>query len=57
MQRVLGQQTAACFQRCVGMDAFNAVLSATYETDQKLNAHYHQNFLKFLMSCQEMTLP
>ena len=34
MQRLLGQQTAACFQRCVGMDAFNAVYSTTYETDK-----------------------
>ena len=25
MQRLLGQKTASCFQRCVGMDAFNAV--------------------------------
>ncbi|MDD6299163.1 4-hydroxyphenylacetate 3-hydroxylase N-terminal domain-containing protein, partial [Hornefia butyriciproducens] len=25
MQRLLGQKTGACFQRCVGMDAFNAV--------------------------------
>ncbi len=25
MQRLLGQQTASCFQRCVGMDAMNAV--------------------------------
>ena len=25
MQRLLGQKTAACFQRCVGMDAANAV--------------------------------
>ena len=30
MQRLLGQVTAACFQRCVGMDAFNAVYSTTY---------------------------
>ena len=30
MQRLCGQQTAACFQRCVGMDAFNAVFSTTY---------------------------
>ena len=27
MQRLLGQKTASCFQRCVGMDAFNAVYS------------------------------
>ena len=31
MQRLLGQKTAACFQRCVGMDAFNAEYSTTYE--------------------------
>ena len=24
MQRLLGQKTCSCFQRCVGMDAFNA---------------------------------
>jgi len=35
MQRLLGQQTASCFQRCVGMDAMNAVFSTTYEIDQK----------------------
>ena len=29
MQRLLGQKTAACFQRCVGMDAFNSVFSTT----------------------------
>ena len=32
MQRLLGQKTASCFQRCVGMDAFNSVFSTTYET-------------------------
>jgi len=25
MQRLCGQKTGACFQRCVGMDAFNAI--------------------------------
>ena len=35
MQRLLGQKTASCFQRCVGMDAFNAVFSTTYEIDEK----------------------
>ena len=25
MQRLLGQKTGCCFQRCVGIDAFNAV--------------------------------
>ena len=32
MQRKLGQLTGTCFQRCVGMDAFNSLYSTTYET-------------------------
>lgn len=53
MQRLLGQQTAACFQRCVGMDAFNATFSTTYEIDQKYGTSYHKNFLAYLKMCQE----
>ncbi len=53
MQRLLGQMTAACFQRCVGMDAFNAVFSTTYEVDQKHGTHYHENFRRFAALCQE----
>lgn len=30
MQRMLGQKTAACFQRCVGMDAFNAKIGRAH---------------------------
>ncbi len=56
MQRLLGQQTAACFQRCVGMDAFNAVFSTTYEIDQKYATPYHENFRKFMMYCQNEDL-
>ena len=41
MQRLCGQKTASCFQRCVGMDAFNAVFSTTYETDKKYGTNYH----------------
>ena len=56
MQRLLGQQTAACFQRCVGMDAFNAVYSTTYEVDQKYGTSYHENFKKFAAYVQENDL-
>ena len=56
MQRLLGQQTAACFQRCVGMDAFNAVFSTTYEIDRKNGTHYHENFIKFATYVQENDL-
>ena len=47
MQRLLGQKTAACFQRCVGMDAANAVYSTTFETDEACGTKYHENFIKF----------
>lgn len=53
MQRLLGQQTASCFQRCVGMDAVNAVDSVTFEMDAKLGTDYHQRFEKFLRRMQD----
>ncbi|MFV0516582.1 MAG: 4-hydroxyphenylacetate 3-hydroxylase N-terminal domain-containing protein, partial [Aminipila sp.] len=53
MQRLLGQKTASCFQRCVGMDAFNAVFSTTYEVDQKYGTSYHRNFVEYLRYIQE----
>lgn len=56
MQRMLGQKTAACFQRCVGMDAANAVFSTTYETDEACNTKYHENFKKFWTKVQDEDL-
>lgn len=56
MQRLLGQKTAACFQRCVGMDAFNSVFSTTYECDKAHGTNYHQNFLTFMEYCQKNDL-
>lgn len=56
MQRLCGQKTAACFQRCVGMDAFNAQWSTTYEIDKKYGTHYHENFKKYLRMVQDEDL-
>ena len=56
MQRLLGQKTAACFQRCVGMDAFNAEYSTTYEMDQKLGTEYHKRFTEYMKFVQENDL-
>lgn len=56
MQRLCGQKTAACFQRCVGMDAFNAEWSTTYEIDKKYGTHYHENFKKFVKYVQDADL-
>lgn len=53
MQRLCGQKTASCFQRCVGMDAFNAVFSTTFEIDKKHGTKYHENFVNYLKMVQE----
>ncbi len=55
-QRMLGQKTACCFQRCVGQDAMNAVYSTSYEVDQKFETHYFDNFVKYLQYVQEEDL-
>jgi 4-hydroxybutyryl-CoA dehydratase/vinylacetyl-CoA-Delta-isomerase len=48
MQRKLGQLTGTCFQRCVGMDAFNALYSVTFEIDEKCGTGYHTRLRAFL---------
>lgn len=53
MQRRLGQNTGTCFQRCVGMDAFNALYSVTYEIDEKYGSPYHARLKAFLAKMQE----
>ncbi len=52
MQRYCGNATACCFQRCVGMDAANAVFSVTYECDQEHGTDYHQRFRDYWTSVQ-----
>ncbi|HQE22546.1 MAG TPA: 4-hydroxyphenylacetate 3-hydroxylase family protein [Syntrophomonadaceae bacterium] len=56
MQRLLGQKTGSCFQRCVGLDAFNAVFSTTYEIDKAHGTNYHQRFIDFMKYVQENDL-
>src|SRR5512136_2751215 len=52
MQRRLGQLTGTCFQRCVGMDALNALYSVTYEIDEKHGTLYHTRLKAFLTEMQ-----
>ena len=56
MQRRLGQDTGTCFQRCVGMDAFNALYSVTYECDAARGTGYHERLRSFLGYCQTNNL-
>ena len=52
MLRLCGQKTACCFQRCVGMDAFNAEYSTTFELDKEHGTDYHTKFVDFLKEVQ-----
>ncbi|MBL7211021.1 MAG: 4-hydroxybutyryl-CoA dehydratase [Desulfobacteraceae bacterium] len=52
MQRYLGNVTSCCFQRCVGLDAANAVYSVTYECDEKHGTKYHQRFRDYWSRAQ-----
>jgi 4-hydroxybutyryl-CoA dehydratase/vinylacetyl-CoA-Delta-isomerase len=54
--RLLGQKTGACFQRCVGMDAINALSSVTYEMDQKSGTEFYGRFIEFLKHVQKNDL-
>ena len=56
MQRLLGQHTSCCFQRCVGFDTANALYSVTYEMDKKYNTNYHERFKKYWIEVQNQDL-
>jgi len=56
MQRTLGQCTGCCFQRCVGMDAFNAVDIVTDRMDRELGTQYNVRFRRYLRHVQEEDL-
>ncbi|MFX0100290.1 MAG: 4-hydroxyphenylacetate 3-hydroxylase N-terminal domain-containing protein [Candidatus Hodarchaeota archaeon] len=53
MTRVLCHRCGGCIQRCMGIDALNAVSVITYECDQALGTTYNKNFLKFLENFQK----
>jgi 4-hydroxybutyryl-CoA dehydratase/vinylacetyl-CoA-Delta-isomerase len=56
MGRLLGAHTGCCFQRCVGMDALNALSMTTYDIDAKHKTEYNKRFLHFLEYVQESDL-
>jgi 4-hydroxybutyryl-CoA dehydratase/vinylacetyl-CoA-Delta-isomerase len=56
MQRRLGQVTGTCFQRCVGMDAINALFSITFDADAAHGTGYHTRFGAWLADVQRLNL-
>jgi aromatic ring hydroxylase len=56
MTRKLCNLTGGCIQRCMGIDAMNALSVATKNCDLKYGTHYHERWLKFLEYFQENDL-
>lgn len=56
MGRLLGKYTGCCFQRCVGMDALNALSIVTFDIDAKYKTEYNKRFLKYLRYVQDNDL-
>ena len=54
MTRNLCQKVGGCVQRCMGIDASNAVYNVSYEADKLNNGatQYHENFKKWLTRFQ-----
>lgn len=58
MTRMLCQKVGGCIQRCMGIDATNAVYNVSYEADKmnKGETQYHENFKKWLTRFQDEDL-
>ena len=56
MTRFYCQVVGGCTQRCMGVDATNAISVASYDADQKYSTEYHKRFLKWLDRFQKEDL-
>lgn len=48
MTRLLCHRVGGCIQRCMGIDALNALSVITYELDEAFGTEYHQRFNKYM---------
>lgn len=58
MTRLLCRKAGLCIQRCMGVDAINAINATSFEADKMNggNTEYHQNYLKWLKKFQDNDL-
>ncbi len=56
MTRLLCHRTGGCIQRCMGIDALNALSVITYEMDEALGTDYYKRFIQYLKYFQENDL-
>jgi 4-hydroxybutyryl-CoA dehydratase/vinylacetyl-CoA-Delta-isomerase len=54
MTRMICREVGGCIQRCMGVDAINAIYAVSYEADKenKGATQYHENFKKWLARFQ-----
>lgn len=53
MTKLLSHRVGGCIQRCMGIDALNALSVVAYEMDEALGTSYNKNFLKYLAWVQK----
>jgi 4-hydroxyphenylacetate 3-monooxygenase/4-hydroxybutyryl-CoA dehydratase/vinylacetyl-CoA-Delta-isomerase len=56
MTRLLCHRVGGCIQRCMGIDALNALSVVTCEADQALGTEYYERFKKYLRYFQDNDL-
>ncbi len=52
MTRLYCQEIGGCVQRCMGIDALNALSIASYDADQQHGTSYYKNFIEFMKKVQ-----
>lgn len=52
MTRLLSHRVGGCIQRCMGIDAMNALSVVTYEMDQACGTHFYDNFIEYMKYVQ-----
>jgi len=56
MTKVLCHRVGGCIQRCMGIDALNALSVITHECDKAVGTNFYANFEKYLINFQENDL-
>jgi len=56
MTRLLCHRVGGCIQRCMGVDAINALSVVTYDMDEALGTDYNKRFLQYLKYFQDNDL-
>ena len=52
MTRLYCQEVGGCIQRCMGIDALNALSIASYDADEKHGTNYYERFIEFMKKVQ-----